>query len=400
MTLRKKPLMQHYAVKSDNLAFLLEQGQTIKGQVDFIYLDPPDNAGRSRSLTNPKPTKRGHEKWLQFMQPRIAASKPYLKPEGVIAVSIGDSELPRLRIIMDEVFGENNFIGMITIDTGNVTNNARLLSSSHEYLLLYAKNMQALLKSGMKWRTTREGLTTVRRQEKKLRTKFGSDYNNMSEELKEWYKSQDLPVRLKQFNGVDGRGLYTYSDLSAPKNGLTYDVVNPNTGNKVAVPSRGWGVSEDTFLELIATDNIIWGATDKQQPLKKLYLKDTPDQVIRTVMNLPSRSPERLLHQILGKDVTYAQAKDLDFMKYLIEVFTNDEALIMDFFAGSGTTGHAVLELNYENPDVSKRQFVLVSNDEHDVYSKVMLPRLEAVISGRWFERQKRPRRAELLKKI
>lgn len=400
MTLPKKPLIRHYAVKSENLAFLLDHGLSLKGMVDFIYLDPPDNAGRSRSLTNPKPTKRGHEKWLQFMQPRIAASKPYLKPEGVIAVSIGDSELPRLRIIMDEVFGESNFIGMITIDRGNVTNNARFLSSSHEYLLLYAKNMQALLKSGVKWRTTREGLATVRRQEKKLRSKHGEDYASMSEELKEWFKSQELPARLKQFNGVDAKGLYAYSDLSAPKNGLTYDVTNPNTGNKVAVPSRGWGVAEDTFLELIQTDNIIWGATDKQQPLKKLYLKDTPDQVIRSVMNIPSRSPERLLQNILGKEVTYAQAKDLDFMKYLIEVFTGDEALILDFFAGSGTTGHAVLELNYENPDVSKRQFVLVSNDEHEVYSKVLLPRLEAVISGRWAEKQKRPRRAELLKRL
>lgn len=400
MTLRKKPLIQHYAVKSENLAFLQDHGQSIRGRVDFIYLDPPNNAGRSRSLTNPKPTKRGHEKWLQFMEPRIAASRPFLKPEGVIAVSIGDSELPRLRIIMDDVFGESNFIGMITIDTGNVTNNARFLSASHEYLLLYANDMQALLKSGVKWRTTREGLGSLRRQEKKLRTKFGTDYNGMSEELKDWFKSQDLPVRLKQFNGVDSRGLYAYSDLSAPKNGLTYDVVNPHTGSKVAVPSRGWGVSEETFLELIETDNIIWGATDRQQPLKKLYLKDTPDQVIRTVMSIPSRSPERLLQSILGKDTTYAQSKDLDFMKYLIEVFTREDALIMDFFAGSGTTGHAVLELNYENPEVSKRQFVLVSNDEHEVYSKVMLPRLEAVISGRWFERQKRPRRAELLKKL
>lgn len=400
MTLRKKPLIQHYAVKSENLAFLKDQGQSIRGKVDFIYLDPPNNAGRSRSLTNPKPTKRGHEKWLQFMEPRIAASKPFLKPDGVIAVSIGDSELPRLRIIMDDVFGEPNFIGMITIDTGNVTNNARFLSSSHEYLLLYANDLQALLKSGVKWRTAREGLGTLRRQEKKLRGKFGTDYAGMSEELKEWFKSQDLPVRLKQFSGVDARGLYAYSDLSAPKNGLNYNVVNPNTGSVVAVPSRGWGVSEETFLELIATDNIIWGATDKHQPLKKLYLKDTPDQVVRTVMNIPSRSPERLLQSILGKDVTYAQSKDLDFMKYIIDVFTSDDALVMDFFAGSGTTGHAVLELNYENPEVSKRQFVLVSNDEHEVYSKVMLPRLEAVISGRWFERQKRPRRAELLKKI
>lgn len=399
MTLRKKPLMQHYAVKSENLAFLREQGLSFRGKVDFIYLDPPDNAGRSHSAENASPTKRGHEKWYQFMQPRMIAAKPYLNPEGVIAASIGDAELPRLRILMDEVFGESNFIGMITIDTGNVTNNARLLSSNHEYLLLYAKDLPALLKSGVKWRTTREGLTAVRRQEKKLRTKHGTDYPAMTDELKEWYKSQDLPARLKQFNGVDDRGLYAYADLSAPKNGLKYEVVNPNTGAKVAIPTRGWGVSEETLLGLIESDYIIWGATDKQQPLKKFYLKDTPDQVIRTVMNLPSRSPERLLKRILG-DVNYAHSKDLDFMKYLIEVFTPDDAVILDFFAGSGTTGHAVLELNYENPEASKRRFILVSNDENDVYSSVMLPRLEAVISGAWAERQKRPRKAELLKKI
>lgn len=402
MTLRKKPLIQHYAVKSENLAFLTgPQGQSIRGQVDFIYLDPPNNAGRSRSAaTNARPDKRGHEKWVEFMQPRLEASKPLLKPEGVISVSIEDSELPRLRIIMDDIFGEENFIGMITIDTGNVTNNARLLSSNHEYLLLYARDLQTLLKTGVKWRTIREGLSSVRRQEKKLRAEFGTDYVRMSEALKEWYRTQQLPARLKQFNGVDVRGLYAYSDLSAPKNGLKYEVINPHTGNMVTIPTRGWAVSEETFLELVETDNIIWGATDKQQPLKKLYLKDTPDQVIRSVMNIPSRSPEKLLQRILGDDVNYSQSKDLDFMKYVIEVFTKDDAFILDFFAGSGTTGHAVLELNYANPASSKRQFVLVSNDEREVYSKILLPRLEAVMTGRWFERQKRPRKAELLKKL
>ena len=399
MTLRKKPLLKHYAIRSESLVFLKEQGTAFHGAINFIYLDPP--VADDGTLTDKKVnTKRNHEKWHAFMLPRVVTAKPYLTEEGVIAASIGDAELPRLRLIMDEVFGEENFIGMITIDTGNVTNNARLLSANHEYLLLYAQNLQALLKSGVKWRTTREGLVTVRRQEKKLRLKYGSDYAAMSEELKEWFKGQELPARLKQFHGVDARGLYAYADLSAPKNGLRYEVVNPNTGITVALPSRGWSVSEETFKELIATDNIIWGASDKQQPLKKFYLKDTPDQVIRTIMSLPSRSPERLLQRILGNEITFRQVKDLDFMKRIIDVFTEEDAVILDFFAGSGTTGHAVLELNYENPDSSKRQFILVNNDEGAVYSKVLLPRLEAVISGRWNDRQKRPRKAELLKRL
>lgn len=399
MTLRKKPLIQHWAVKSENLAFLREQGQSLLNRVDFIYLDPPNNEAAFRSGAGDFRLEE-HARWVDFMQLRIEAAHPLLKPTGVIAVSIRDADMPRLRLLMDGVFGEANFIGMITIDTGNVTNNARLLSASHEYLLLYAKSMQSLLKSGVKWRTTREGLSSVRLQEKKLRAQHGTDYETMTSVLKDWLKGQNLPPRLKKFNSVDARGLYAYSDLSAPKNGLHYAVINPHTGGEVAIPSRGWGVSEETFLELAATDNIIWGATDKHQPLKKLYLKDTPDQVVRTVMNLPSRSPQRLLKRILGEAVSFSEAKDLDFMKYLIDVFTPDDALVLDFFAGSGTTGHAILELNYENPSVSKRQFILVNNDEGGVFSKVLLPRLQAVISGKWAEKQKRPRKAELLRKI
>lgn len=401
MTLRKKPLLEHYAIKADSLAFLTEHVHGLKNKVDFIYLDPPNNASRRSDKTAPsKVTKKGHEKWMEMMYPRIIAAKPFLKQNGVLAASITDVELPRLRIILDEVFGEQNFIGMVTVDNGNVTNNARLLSRNHEYLLLYAKNLTSLMKSGVKWRTTREGLTALRRQEKKLRSQHGEDYVLITESLKEWLKVQSFPTRLKQFFNADASGLYTYSDLSAPKNGLYYKVRNPITGNNVAVPTRGWGVSEETFNTFIDNDRIIWGATDEQQPLKKLYLKDTPDQVIRSVMSIPSRSPERLLHRILGDDIPPEMPKDLDFMKRILEIFTDDDAIVMDFFAGSGTTGHAVLELNYENADVSKRQFILANNDEHGVYSKLLKPRLEAVISGSWFEKQRRPRKAILLTKF
>lgn len=378
-------------MKSDGLSFLEANNKALKASVDFIYIDPPHYFGAVKAYR-----KKQHDDWVKEMGKRLRVAKPVLNNTGVIAVSIDDVEQARLRILMDETFGEDNFIGMVTIDTGNVTNNARLLSSTHEYLLLYAQNLPALIKSGTKWRKKREGLDVLRKQEKRLRLKHGADFETMGEELKEWFKTQNLPQRLKQFYFVDGQGLYTYSDLSAPKNGLDYEVVNPNTGEVVAIPTRGWAVSEETFQELVDSDNIIWGTSAAHQPLKKLYLKDAPDQVIRSVFSIPSRSPERLLQKILGKDVVFKEPKDLDFMKHVIDVMTPKNAVILDFFGGSGTTGHAVLDLNYEDRE-SNRKFILCENDS---YATVLKPRLEAVISGKWADRQHRPRRANLKTKF
>lgn len=391
MTLKKRPLVEHVAVKSDVLPFLEANMKRLESAVDFIYLDPPHYFGAVKASR-----KNQHDGWVKEMGKRLSAAKPTLKNTGVIAVSIDDMEQARLRMLMDAIFGEDNFIGMITIDTGNVTNNARLLSSSHEYLLLYAQNLPILMKSGAKWRKKREGLDVLRKQEKRLRLKHGDNFEAMSEELKEWFKSQNLPQRLRQFYLADARGLYTYSDLSAPKNGLNYEVINPNTGKAVAIPTRGWAVSEKTFQSLINADNIIWGGADTHQPLKKLYLKDAPDQVIRSVFSIPSRSPERLLQKILGKDVVFQEPKDLAFMKHVIEVMTPKNAVILDFFGGSGTTGHAVLDLNYEDVE-STRKFILCTNEG---FKAVMKPRLEAVISGKWVDRQHRPRHANLKMKF
>jgi adenine-specific DNA-methyltransferase len=398
MTLKRKPLLEHTIVRSDNLAFMQDNAPKLREQVDFIYIDPP-TVVKPYHNTGKIPTRRQHEKWVEFMRPRLEASRLTLKDTGVIAVTSYDNEQARMRLLLDEAYGEQNFIGMITIDTGNVINNARFLSSSHEYLFLYAKNLSTLTKSGVKWRKKREGLESLRKQEKKLRSMHNENYETISEELKQWLKNQNVPQRLKQFYNVDKKGLYTYSDLSAPKNGLKYEVINPNTGQPVAVPSRGWGVSAETLQELIATDSIIWGANDEHQPLKKLYLKDTPDQVIRSVFSFPSRSSERLLQKILGPDVEYQNIKEVEYVKYIIDVFTPENALVFDFFAGSGTTGHAVLDLNYEDSN-SQRRFLLCSNDEGGVYSHILKPRLEAIISGHWHDRQHRPRKAALKTKF
>lgn len=391
MLKQRKDLIEHVLIKSENLAYLTKYQVAMEDTVDFIYIDPP-----SRSFnTSSGSLKVRNQKWVDMITPRLEKSQHFLRQTGIIAVSTDDNELARLRLILDDIYGEENFIGLVVVESGNVHNNARLLSVSHEYLLLYSKNLKALLKTNVHWRQPREGLDTLRKQEKKLRKEHGDDYSSITEELKFWLKEQPLPKRLKQFYNADGKGLYSYSDLSAPGTSLRYEVLHPTTGKPVAIPGRGWGLAEDSFHLLADQDLIIWGETEKQQPLKKLYLKDTPDQVIRGVLQQPARTPANLLKKILGPDQPFTNPKSLDYIKYIIDVMSPKDAIILDFFAGSGTTGHAVLDLNYEDPE-SNRQFILVNNNEKQVFSHVLKPRIQAVISGQWKDRQHRPRKAKL----
>jgi len=386
----KKALLEHAIYNSDNLKFLQTHQHTYEQAIDFIYIDPVAHLDKGF-----KATPAANQKWVEGMRVRLTETLPFLKDEGVMTVSVDDKSLPHLRILMDEVFGEQNFIGMVVVDNGNVHNNARFLSISHEYLLVYAKNLIQLTKSDIRWRQQREGLSILRKKEQQLRKQHGTDYAALSEELKIWLKDQPFPKRMQGFFNADKKGLYTYSDLSAPGIKLTYPVIHPITKKPVALPSRGWGLTEDNFKQLIEHDLIIWGETEAQQPLKKLYLKDTPDQVIRGLLHYPSRTPTQLLKRILGENLSFDNPKNLDYIKYLIEVMSPDNAVVLDYFAGSGTTGHAVLDLNYEKPE-SNRTFILVNNNEKQVFTQVLKPRLEAVISGKWADRQHRPRKATL----
>lgn len=381
-------LVEHYAVSGESYAFLKKHGFALKNKVDFLYLNPPVVEEVKGKL------KTQLDRWEKYLRQNVELSVPLLSGTGIIVAPVNDRELPRFRNVLDELVGYENFIGMITVDTGNVANNVRFLSSSHHYLLVYAKNLAVLQKTKIKWRQKREGLESLRKQERKLRSAHGDNYEAISAGLKEWFLTQNLPKRLKAFTNADTKGLYTYSDLSAPQKGPTYSVVNPETGNEVAVPTRGWAVSEVTFQNLIETDQIIWGTTDSNQPLKKLYLKDDPDQVLRTVFTAPSRSPERLLTNILGEDLKdkLKDVHDLDLVKHILDTMSSRDAVILDLYSKYGTTGHAVLDLNYETG--SQRRVILVSSGVWN--TTVVKPRMEAVITGKWSDRQHRPRRAVL----
>lgn len=395
MTAHTDSVTSHLLIKAENNVALEyfrnpDNTKNLLAQVDLCYIDPPYNTGNTTSngfAYNDSMKKDAlslgvshHEHWLSFMEKRIEPTLPLLKDTGVIIVSIDDSEVHRLRMLMDKIFGERNFIAQIVVDGGNPKNNARFFSITHEYMLVYAKNKSALLKSGAKWRKYREGVDLVLAEYEKQKKNFKQDYAAFTQHMKTWMKDKPLSKRLKVFYNVDARGLYTYADLSTPGQGPRYDVLHPVTRQPCQVPSRGWGLSEEKMEALINEDRVIFGADHTFQPLKKLYLEKKKDQVQKAILDYPSRTSTHLLEKMLGKRSSFNNPKNLEMMTELIEMVCPPDGTVLDYFAGSGTTGHATLLAN--RADNGHRRFVLVTNNENNIFDEVTLPRIQYAFKG------------------
>lgn len=366
---------RHLLIESENSIWLEHELQNnnfdLKQKVDVIYIDPPYNTGNTHFVYDDK---RTHDEWIAFMSKRLLLLKQFLTPTGVVVVSIDDSEVHYLRVLMDEIFGRKNFIAQITIDGGANKNNANFFSVTHEYMILYSNNVDKLKRNKIKWRQKREGIDLLLNEYQNL-IKSNKPVEAITVHLKEWVKTQPLSKRLKVFYNADEQGLYTYADLSVPGNKYEYVVEHPITKKPVTEPSRGWGLSEEKFWDLEEQNLIIWGKDETKQPLKKLYLQDKKDQLMKSVLAYPARTPTHMLEKILGKTKSFDHPKNLQMMKDILDYITPENGIVLDCFAGTGTTGHAVLEINKENN--TNRRFVLITNNENNIFDEVTLPRLE-----------------------
>lgn len=381
---------EHLLIEGDNLAGLRALRSSHQRAIDVIYIDPPYNTGNTNRTGftysdrfRTAEDEERHSSWLTMMRLRLSEARELMKPTGAILISIDDNEAHHLRVLCDQVFGEHNFIAQLVWDGGNVKNNARYISGTHEYVLVYARSLAALTDAGITWREPRPGTELLLARYEQLKAKHGTNYDRISAELKKWVKKAPLSARLKVFTGVDARGLYTYADLSAPGGkGSRYDVIHPTTGKPCQVPSRGWGCTQDRMTELLNDDRLLFGADEKAQVMRKLYLADKTDQVRRSILEYPARSSTHLIEHMLGKRNAFNNPKNLEMLSDLISLVAPKDAVVLDFFAGSGTTGHAVLSLNAK--DEGTRQFILMTNNENNICDDVTYPRLVAAITGEW----------------
>jgi len=410
-------------VQGDNLLALKALLPYYAGQVKCIYIDPPYNTGNENWIYNDNtnsPEIRDwlgktvggeaedlsrHDKWLCMMYPRLALLKEFLREDGVILVSIDDFEGYRLRILLDEIFGPRNFIAQLLWDKTR-KNDAKLFSTGHEYMLVYAKSLQYLKDQKTVWREQKPGAAEIIVFWKQLKEKYGTDYESIQTELRAWYK--ELPKnhpskKLSRYKWVDKWGPWRDRDISWPGGGgPRYDVIHPDTKIPCKVPERGWGfASPDEMQRLIDIGSVVFRDDHTQPPFKKAHLLPIPEEISSDVDSEESEEVDdseggllvmpsliqkqaqvsvKLLRKIFEGKKVFPNPKDHEVIMRLIRYVTGPDDLILDSFGGSGTTGHAVLQINKED-EGSNRKFILVEMMP-DIAINVTAERIKRVING------------------
>lgn len=382
---------QNLFIEGDNLETLKLLQKSYARQIKLIYIDPPYNTGKEfvypdkfqdnlqtylkytgqvdseglKFSSNTETGGRKHTNWLNMMLPRLRASKSLLKSDGAIFVSCDENEHTRLRALMDEVFGEENFVADMVWAAGR-KNDSQLVSISHEYIVCYARDIAYLKSKNVLWRQRKKGLDEIYVHYEKLKSKHGNDYAAMTNGLRAWYKSlpDGAPAKAhKHYKCIDKRGIYFPADISWPGGGgPKYEVLHPITKKPVKVPQRGWMTANEANMQAWIDDNRVhFGEDENSVPCIKAYLADQEFQAPYSVFYQDGRAATKRLRELMGADV-FDFPKDEFVIQEIIEMLTADNDIVLDFFAGSGTTAHSVFLQNQK--DGGRRRFILVQLPE------------------------------------
>lgn len=381
---------ENLIIEGENLEVLKLLSTAYREKIKCIYIDPPYNTGNDfvyrdnysqdknaywedagitekglKIDTNTETDGRYHSNWLNMMYSRLLIARQLLREDGVFFISIDDNEAHNLRKLCDEVLGAENFIGQL-VWTGGRKNDSKFISTSHEYVITYAKNIEVQKEQIGEWRLRKKGLDEIYSQYEKLKSVHKNNYSQIEIELKEWFKNlpNSNPSKAhKHYSCVDENGIYFPDNISWPGGGgPNYEVLHPNTNKPVIVPSRGWLFSDpEKMKSLIAENKVHFGSDENSVPCLKSYLKDRERQVPFSVFYQDGRASTKRLRNLMGGDY-FEHPKDELILKEFFEFCTDKEDIILDFFGGSGTTGQAVMELNKE--DNGNRKFILVQIPE------------------------------------
>lgn len=403
----------HTVINAENYHALQTLLYTHRGQVDCIYIDPPYATGKDDWIYNDRHVDADdlyrHSKWLAFMERRLLLARDLLKDTGVIVVAIGDDQHHRLRLLMDQVFFESNFLSDVVWQGGR-KNDSRFVSNGADYMLIYAADQEALKAAGTRWRETKPGLAEGLAKARELR-EAGLSHAEATREWRAWIRwaKRNLGITdaVARYNSLDpetGEPIFTGGDVSWPGGGgPSYDVLHPDTGKPVKVPSRGWIYSDPKDLQLALDEGRFRFGPDHTytlQAVRKLSQMDI--QVPESVFTMDRRRESQRLARMMGSK-RFPNAKSVEVLQRWLAIVTTSDATIVDFFGGSGSTLEAVARLNAK--DGGTRQCILVTNNEvgskedrsltksgwrkgdeeweaRGVYEYVTKPRVTTVVSG------------------
>lgn len=371
-------------IEGDNLEALKILRETYLGKVKMIYIDPPYNTGNdfvyeddfkesteeylkssgnvddegNRMAVNSDTNGRFHSDWLNMMYPRLILARDFLTDDGVIFISIDDNEVENLRTLCDQVFGAFNFIAHIIHKNNSMKNQSKFIGVSTEFVLIYAKNLEILNKVQGCWRIKKKGASDINTAFRKMKEQ-GLSLEKIHEEIMELY-SRPKYAHLSRWNKIDEYGVFMDSDLSRTNGPKNFSIINPNTGKECPIPNRGWGKSKEELLRL-QEEHLIWYGDENTPPRMKSYLSDDAESVFDNFVFADTSADKKLIDQLFGSPV-FDFPKSMQLIKQLISLCTKKDDLVLDFFSGSATTAHSVIQLNRE--DNLNRRFILVQIPE------------------------------------
>lgn len=349
----------NFLIEGDNLASLQLLEKTHKGKIDLIYIDPPYNTMSTGFTYSDALVDNGdnyrHSKWTSFMKHRLELARTLLSPTGCIFISIDDNEFAALKLICDEVFGWQNFVTTCMWQKiHSIKNDAKYISVNHDFIFVYAKNID-LLKFNLLDRTD----------------EMNSRYKNPDNDPRGPWQSGDLVANEVRTNG-------------------NYDVIGPTGKIFNVTEGKHWVYSEDNMRTLIAENRIWFGKNGTSFPRKKRYLSEvqqgrTPDSWWTSAEVGHNQEGARELKSIFDGKVVFTNPKPTRLIERIIKMGSKDNSIILDFFAGSGTLGHAVLKYNASN-EHSNRRFILCTNNENNICRDVTYERIKRVIDKENYE--------------
>jgi adenine-specific DNA-methyltransferase len=332
---------ENLIIEGDNFDALRHLRMCYAGRVKCIYIDPPYNTGNRDFVYNDRFVDANdawrHSTWCEFMYQRLVLAKDLLRQDGVIFVSIDDNELATLRLLMERVFGESNFVATcIWQKRYSSANDHKTIAPMHEYVLVF--------------------------------------------QLSPMWQRNLLPrgdEKDRQYKFEDEKGVFRCSDYTCPKSAeerpnLYYSIIQPNTGEEIwPKKTRVWSYSQEEHLRNVGNDMIHWGKDGKGKvPSFKRYkhmLRNADGVVPTTWWTFDevghNDTAKKEIQAILAEDArSFSTPKPTGLIERILRIGCGTDDLVLDFFAGSGTTAHAVLKLNAE--DGGKRRFILVSSTE------------------------------------
>ncbi|MEG1283711.1 MAG: site-specific DNA-methyltransferase [Lactococcus sp.] len=380
---------QNLFIEGDNLEVLKLLQKSYHKKVKMIYIDPPYNTGKDfvykddfrdniknykeitgqvdsegRNLSNnPETSGRYHTDWLNMMYPRLKLARNLLKDDGVIVIHIDENEYPNLEKMLSEIFGEENNLGTIVWDKRNPKGDATGVAQQHELISLYCKNRE-YFKDNVNFKRPKENAEAMLNKVAQLISANGGVNDFVRTKYKEWLKKQDFSGGDKAYCFIDDEGdIYRPVSMAWPNKKKAPDnyfipLIHPETMKECPIPERGWRNPPETMKQLQKDGLILFGVDEKTQPNRKYLLKENLYENVSSLIYFGG-SDDALLADL---GIWFDTPKVVDVSKKLILPICKEDDLLLDFFAGSATSAHALIKLNEQ--DHGKRKFIMIQLPE------------------------------------